>query len=165
LGWYFDVGDYLSKENVRQWVSEAGWWGPLVFIGVFTVGQLVGVPGIVFVAAAVLAWGKWPGIGASYGATIVSSTAGFLMARLIGGDAMHQVKWKWVQKMLERVDRRPILSVTALVAVFWMAPPINYALGMTRVKLWQFVAGTAIGLIPALLATGFFFDWITRTFL
>jgi uncharacterized membrane protein YdjX (TVP38/TMEM64 family) len=165
LGFYFDVGEHLSKEKVRALVDQAGWWGPLVFVGIFTVGQLVSVPGIVFVAAAVMAWGKWPGIGASYAATIVSSTAGFFIGRLVGGDAMHQIRTRWFCKALEHLDRRPIAVVTGLVAVLWMAPPLNYGLGMTHVRWWKFLAGTAIGLIPGLLATGLFFDWITRTFL
>jgi len=165
LGRYFRVGDYLSQERIEQLVSELGWWGPLAFIGVFTVGQLISIPGIVFVAAAVTAWGKWPGIGASYVATMVSSSAGFLLGRLVGGNAVSEIRAKWVRKGVEKVEKRPFRSVAVLVAIFWMAPPLNYTLGMTRVPLWKFLVGTAIGLVPGLLATGFFFDWIVKTFL
>ncbi len=165
LAYVFDVAEYLSRERVEELVAELGWWGLLVFIGIFTVGQLINIPGIVFVAAAVTAWGKWQGIGASYVATLVSSTAGFLVGRLVGGDAMSHIRWRWGKKAVAHVERRPFRSVTLLVCVLWMAPPLNYTLGMTRVPLWAFLAGTAIGLCPGLLATGFFFDWIVQVFL
>ncbi|MAQ15945.1 MAG: hypothetical protein CMN30_14275 [Sandaracinus sp.] len=165
LGTYFEVGQYLTQEKIEAFVGRAGWWGPLAFVGIFTLGQLISVPGVVFVAAAVMAWGKWPGIGASYAATLVSSGAGFLMGRLVGGHALHEIRFAWVRKLLKKVERRPVLSVTLVVTILWMAPPVNYTLGMTKVKLWQFVVGTALGLIPGLLAMGFFFDWITERFL
>lgn len=165
LGVYFDIGEYLTRDRIRAWVARSGWWGPLVFVGLFTVGQLISIPGLLFVAAAVVAWGKWPGIGASYLATIVSSTVGFLVARLVGGKAFHRIRWKWMQSLLDRVEEHPLRWITLIVAVLWMAPPVNYALGMTKVPLWRFVVATAVGLIPGLLATGFFFDWISRTFL
>ncbi|MGZ3441285.1 MAG: DedA family protein, partial [Polyangia bacterium] len=51
-------GSSLSTAHIRDLVQHAGAAGVAVFIVAFAVGELLHVPGMVFVAAAVMAWGR-----------------------------------------------------------------------------------------------------------
>lgn len=68
--------------------------GMPIFILLFSLGNLIQIPGWVFLAAAVLALGKaWGGI-VTYIAAVISCVFTFWLVRLIGGDALRQVKGK-----------------------------------------------------------------------
>jgi uncharacterized membrane protein YdjX (TVP38/TMEM64 family) len=62
----------------------------------------------------------------------------------------------------QRLERNGFWTVFALRLVLFLAPPLNWALGATRVSLPHYVAGTALGVIPGMAATVFFADTIAR---
>jgi uncharacterized membrane protein YdjX (TVP38/TMEM64 family) len=66
--------------------------GLLIFIALFALGNLIQIPGWIFLAAAVLALGEvWGGV-ATYLAAVISCAFTFWLIRLLGGDALRQIK-------------------------------------------------------------------------
>jgi len=44
--------------------------------------------------------------------------------------------------------------------VFWLAPPVNYALALSKVRLRDFILGSVLGLLVPIGIATFFFDWL-----
>lgn len=154
------VGDELSRERVQAAMEGAGAWGLLLFVGVFAVGELLHVPGLVFVAAAILAYGElWGGL-AGYLGALVSVTVSFLVVRGVGGQPLAEVERPLLRRWLDRLEARPIAVVALLRLLLWMAPPLNYTLAMSGVRFRDYVIGSALGLAPPIAAVAVFFDWI-----
>src|SRR3954462_5894493 len=84
-------GAELSTANVRAHVQHAGAAGVALFVVIFAVGELLHVPGLVFVAAAVMAWGRLAGGAAAYAGAIVSVSVSFVVVRAIGGQPLAAV--------------------------------------------------------------------------
>jgi uncharacterized membrane protein YdjX (TVP38/TMEM64 family) len=57
----------------------------VLFFAVFTVGQLVQVPGVIFILVARVVWGPIVGFGLAYLGSVFSAAAVFMMVRAVGG--------------------------------------------------------------------------------
>jgi uncharacterized membrane protein YdjX (TVP38/TMEM64 family) len=159
IGTWTGLLDDLDTTAVRQMVVEAGVLGILVYVVIFALGELVHVPGIVFVGAGTLAYGPWGGFGMGLLGAIVSVSVSFFVVRFVGGNALARVERPFMRRMLAKLDSQPIRTVAILRLVFWLAPPLNYALAMTNVRYRDYLAGSIIGLVVPVLAMSLTFEW------
>ncbi|NKB81127.1 MAG: DedA family protein [Nitrospirales bacterium] len=112
----------------------------------FRVGNLLYVPGWVFLVGAVYALGKEWGGGATLAAAVCSSTISFFLIRTVGGTALRSFNNTWANWIFSHLDKRPILSITALRLMFQTLPVLNYALALTDIRFRQYLVGTLLGL-------------------
>ena len=159
------VSERLTPESIRGFMEGAGVLGFVLFLGVFAVGELVHVPGVFFVAAAILAYGRGVGGVAAYAGAVLSVIVSFLVVRGVGGQMLADVRRPFLRKILDGLERRPIRVVAILRLILWMAPPLNYALAMSTVRFRDYVIGSALGLLVPIALASFFFDWVVATFL
>lgn len=159
------LDDYVDVEGVRRMMESAGAWGFVAFVVLFAVGELMHVPGLVFVGAASIAYGEVLGIAASYTGAMVSVTASFVVVRAIGGQPLGDIKRPFMRKMLARLETQPIRTVALLRLLLFMAPALNYGLAMSRVRLREYVIGSAIGLLLPIPIVVLVFDWLAARLL
>src|SRR4051812_26608236 len=81
------VRERFTVESLRAQALSSGVWGVLGFCAAFCVGELLYVPGTVFLVAAVLAWGRLFGGGIAFVAAILAVTLTFVLVRGAGGKA------------------------------------------------------------------------------
>ncbi len=149
--------DYLRREFLERPLR-----GTLIFVLLFCLGGLLRIPGLVFLFAAVLALGQVLGGAVTYIAAVVSCTLSFLVIRAIGGDVLRQLRWPWVQRLLQRLDQRPLASIVILRTFLMVAPPLNYALAMSGVRLRHYVLGTLLGLPLPIAVCSLFAELLMR---
>lgn len=146
-----EAGGYLPR--FAEWVDGLGFWGPAVFIAGYAIATVGFIPGSALTLAAGAIFGiaegvLWVFIGASLGAT-----AAFLVSRYVARD--------WVERRLagdERfaaIDRavgRQGLKIVTLLRLSPLFPfnLLNYALGLTRVRLRDYVIA-CLGMLPGTL--------------
>jgi uncharacterized membrane protein YdjX (TVP38/TMEM64 family) len=142
---------------VEHWLSAAhGPWALPVAVGAFAALAFVGVPQFVLIAAAVVAFGPWTGFAYSWIGTLVSSLVGFWMGRAFGGRLLTDLAGDGVQKFMKLIGRNGFLA-SLIVRLVPSAPfiVVNMAAGVTPMRLFDFAAGTAIGIIPKIALTAF----------
>ena len=155
---------HFSLEYVHARLMEHPLGGLVVFIALFSVGNLIQIPGWIFLAAAVLAFGRtWGGI-ATYAAATISCGVTFLVIRMIGGNALRQLESGLAVRLLARLDSHPVESVTLLRMLFQTAPALNYALAMSGVAFGRYMIGTLLGLPLPIAAYCVFFDHLGKLF-
>lgn len=153
-------GASLSTARIRDLVQHAGAAGVALFVLAFAVGELVHVPGMVFVAAAVMAWGRVAGGAIAYVASLVSVSVSFAVVRAIGGQPLAQLAQPRLRAILARLEARPILTVALVRLVSWLAPTVNYALALSSLRYRDFAIGSALGLaVPVAIAAALFGVW------
>ncbi len=131
--------------------------GMLVFTLLFAFGNLVQVPGWLFLASAVVALGEFWGGMATYVAASVSCVATFLVIRLVGADALREFHGPVARRIFARLDAHPVKSVLLLRLLFQTVPALNYTLALSGVRFRDYVLGTLLGLpLPILLYSVFF---------
>ncbi len=154
--------DRFTLEGVREAIAGAGVWGFAIFLGAFAIGELLHVPGFLFVAAAVLAYGRVLGAGAAYVGAVVSVVVSFAVVRGVGGRALGGLKNARVRKILDRLEERPVRVVAILRLLLWMAPPLNYALALSPVRFRDYLIGSALGLLLPIAFASAFLDWFIQ---
>lgn len=152
--------EHFNLEFLQQRIAENRISGLLFFVLLFSLGNLIQIPGWIFLAAAVLTLGKgWGGL-ATYIAACTSCAITFLAIRLVGGDALRQLKSKTAIRLLARLDARPISSVALLRVLFQTVPALNYALALSGISFRQYLAGTLLGLPLPIALYCVFFDYL-----
>jgi uncharacterized membrane protein YdjX (TVP38/TMEM64 family) len=160
IGHATGLAEGLTRERIQALVLEQGALGFVAYLAMFAIGELVHVPGMVFVAAAVLAYGRGFGFLAAFAGAMTSLSVSFWVVRLVGGQPLGEIRRPTFQKLLARLDAQPIATVAVLRALFWLAPALNYALAMTRVRFRDYAVGSALGLLPPIALAALAFEWI-----
>ena len=154
--------DHFSLSFMRELILQHRAGGLVLFVVLFALGNLIQIPGWIFLAAAVLALGEvWGGL-ATYLAAVISCAFTFWLIRLMGGDALRQIKGRWAQRMLAQLDARPVVSVVVLRVLLQTVPALNYALAMSGVKFRDYLVGTLLGLPLPIALYCVFFDYLAR---
>ena len=156
------IRENFSLDYVRSILAENPWSGGIIFILLFCAGNLIQIPGWVFLAAAILTLGKVYGGLLTYTAAVVSCLLIFGLIRALGGDALRELDSKLARKIFSYMDAYPLLSIVALRTVFQTAPPLNYSLALSGVQFRNYVIGTIVGLPIPIAIYCLAFDFLFR---
>ncbi|MEJ2859592.1 TVP38/TMEM64 family protein [Actinomycetospora flava] len=148
--------------ELRDRVAALGGWAPLAFLGVHVVVTTAPVPRTAFSLCAGLLFGPWLGLVLCLVASVASAAAGFAISRRLGGRAVRHLGPGRVRMLEERLSSRGLLAVvSARFVPFIPFAPLNYTFGVTSVRWWHYLVGTAIGLVPGTAAVVLFGDAVT----
>lgn len=164
IGKMYGLDRYVTHKNVQSLIERAGYWGFFVYIALFSLGIFIQLPGMVFVAAGVYAYGQFMGGMLAYVGSIASVVVSFLVVRKIGGDALSELRWSLLQRVLKRLEAHPISTIVILRTLTWLSPPVNYALALSNIRLRDYVVGSAIGLAAPIFFAVLLLEWILSTF-
>lgn len=151
-----DVRSRFTIDGLRVYIAACGAGGVAVFVAAFCVGLLLYVPGMIFFAVSVLAWGRVVGAAIAFVAATLAVTVSFLVVRAVGGQPLAAVHAKWVQRALAQLERHPIRTVFLLRVVLWTSPPLNYALALSSLRFRDHLIASMLGLVaPAVIMAAF----------
>jgi len=149
---YLHVQDLLKA--ALDWIGKLGPWGPVIFVGLYVVATVLFIPGSVLTLGAGAVFGVALGsVCVSISATL-GATASFLVGRYLAREAIARKIEK--NEKFATIDRAvadegwKIVFLTRLSPVFPFTL-LNYAFGLTRVKLSHFVVASWVGMIPGTL--------------
>ncbi|MEM9193430.1 MAG: VTT domain-containing protein [Myxococcota bacterium] len=148
----------ITEENIRGLVDGAGPFGVPVYVLLFGVGQLLHLPGVVFVVVARAAWGPVGGYAAAYVGALFAVSFSFYVVRGLGGRALEEIRWKPLRKVLARLDAHPVRTVAILRVFLALSPQLNYTLALSAVRFRDYFIGSAIGLVIPIGVMVFFSD-------
>ena len=134
----------------------------VIFILLFALGNLIQIPGWIFLAAAVLALGKvWGGL-ATYGAAVVSCVTTFGVVRLVGGDALREIRGRWANRLLQGLNAHPVKSMVLLRMLLQTLPALNVALALSGVRFRSYLVAALLGLPLPLALYCVFFEYLAQ---
>ncbi len=146
------LDQHIDRDTLSTFLREQGAVGLVVFLLAFSVGLIVQLPGLLFFAAAVLAYGAYTGGFIAFFGGLIAFTASFFFARAVGGKAaLDQLKHPWAKRALSAVESRPVRTVALLRVLTLFSPPTTYALALSSVRYRDFLVGSALGLLPVVV--------------
>jgi uncharacterized membrane protein YdjX (TVP38/TMEM64 family)/rhodanese-related sulfurtransferase len=142
-------GELRDAERLQRVVIEFGSFAPLVFVAIYALATVLFLPGSVMTVAGGAAFGPvlgtlWNLLGATLGAT-----AAFLIARYIASPWVARKAGERLSRIIKGVESQGwrFVALVRLVPIF----PFNltnYALGLTRIALVEYVAASFVCMIP-----------------
>jgi uncharacterized membrane protein YdjX (TVP38/TMEM64 family) len=150
--------------TVQQWLHAAsGPWALPAAVAAFGILAFAGVPQIMLIAAAVVAFGPTLGCLYSWIGTMASSLVGFYLGRAAGAKALERFSGEGVKSFMALIGRNGLFA-SFIVRLVPSAPfiVVNMAAGVTPMRAVDFVIGTAVGIVPKIVLTAFAGNSIVR---
>jgi uncharacterized membrane protein YdjX (TVP38/TMEM64 family) len=160
--WKFTpLAGLLDANRVTGWAREVGsiWWAPLVTMLAYTPAAVTMFPRPLITLFAVVAFGPWLGFAYAMIGIEFSAWLTFVAGKKLDRDAVRRIAGTKLNDIIQVLRRRGLIAMTALRLV----PLAPFAVegvvaGAVRVKLWHFMVGTALGILPGTLTSTVFGD-------
>ena len=160
VGWF--VGRPMIKmadepEMFRAWVDEFGVWGRLVFVGMVFLQVLVAlIPGEPIELMAGYMFGAVEGTLLAMAGILLGSLVIFLLVRKLGVKLV-QVFFqdKEIKRLAFLKDPKKSMVLTFVIMTIPGTPKdlLSYFVGLTPVKLWQWLLIVLVARIPSLVTS------------
>jgi len=143
----------LTLDAVRAWLDNLGWWVVPVFVLSYVLATVLFLPGTILTLLGGLLFGVWWGSLITICAATAGATLAFCIARYTAADWVRQRCGKRLQMILHGVEREGWRFVAVLRLMPWIPfNLLNYALGLTRIRLWHYVLASFVCMLPATIA-------------
>jgi len=142
--------EQLDATALEEWIKNAGIAGPLLFILIYALAAVFFLPGSVLTLAGGALFGPvWGTVYNLAGATI-GATLAFLVARYLASEWVEQKTGGRLKQLKNGVEGEGwrFVAFVRLVPLFPFNL-LNYALGLTRIKLSHYVIATFVCMAPA----------------
>jgi len=156
---YTPLAGLLEPQRITTWAREAGdfWWTPLLVIAAYAPASLVMFPRPVITLFAVVAFGPWLGFAYAMTGIELAAWLTYVAGQRFNRGTVRRVAGRRLNPVIDVLRNRGLLAITALRLV----PIAPFAVegvvaGALRIRLWHFMLGTAIGILPGTLAATVF---------
>jgi uncharacterized membrane protein YdjX (TVP38/TMEM64 family) len=145
--------DLLEPTAIEGVVRNLGLWGPVAHVALFALGTVLFVPGALFGLAGGVRFGPiWGTVLNLTGATL-GATAAFLVARYMAANWVRRTAGPRLERIIKGVEEEGWRFV-AFIRLVPLIPfnLLNYALGLTRIPLVEYVVASLVCMAPGTLA-------------
>lgn len=147
---------YLTAQQLGLFLESVGLWAPLMFVVIYVVGVCLFLPGTLLTAMGAAIFGPYWGflyvwIGAMFGAGFA-----FLIGRYLGRDFAASLIGDRLKRFDDAIERNGFATVLYLRLMYFPFTPMNFGMGLTKVRFWDYLAGTALGILVGTFIFTFF---------
>ncbi len=145
--------DQLDAQALQTWVNEAGVAAPLLFMLIYALGTVFFFPGSVLTLAGGALFGPVLGTLINLTGATIGAAMAFLVARYLASDWVEEKTGGRLKQLKEGVEGEGWRFV-AFVRLMPLFPfnLLNYALGLTRIPLLQYVIASWLFMLPGAIA-------------
>ena len=134
----------------------------VTFFVVCALTTSVGFPALPFTVAGGAIFGHLLGATLSWGAALVGTMLGYLLARSVGRETAR--RWLAKRSVGEALTQSTSFLTLLRLRLIPVVPlsVVNFAAGLARTRFSVYVAATAIGILPATVVFAYFADSLVR---
>lgn len=148
--WYSKSIDAIA---IEQFVANYGTLAWLVFMLIYIAGTVFFFPGSVLTLAGGAIFGPLLGTFVNLTSATIGAALAFLVARYLASDWVENKTAGRLQRIKQGVEKEGwrFVAFVRLVPLFPFNL-LNYALGLTRISFWHYLAATYICMLPGAIA-------------
>jgi len=149
IGLVISNRQYFDTALLTQWVEQAGLAGPIIFMLIYAIGTVFFLPGSVITLAGGALFGPLMGTFYNLTGATLGATLAFLIARYLAADTVEQKAAGRLKQLKQGVEQEGwrFIAFVRLVPLFPFNL-LNYALGLTRIKLSHYIIASYICMLP-----------------
>lgn len=160
---YTPLREFLTPERIFDWAHTFGQkgWAPLAVMAAYTPACFVMFPRPLITLFAVIAFGPVLGFVYAMSGILAASLATYYAGVALPQDTVGRLAGSKMEEMSDVLRRRGLAAIFAVRIV----PVAPFAIegmvaGRIGIKLWHFMLGTFLGMLPGTLTTTIFGDQI-----
>jgi uncharacterized membrane protein YdjX (TVP38/TMEM64 family) len=150
------VKAFLTREALGDFLNAAGFWAPLLFIFVYAAGVCLFVPGTLLTALGAAIFGSYWGFLYVWVGAMSGASAAFWIGRTLGREFAASVVGDRLKKYDDAIERNGFAAVLYLRLIYFPFTAMNFGMGLTKVRFWDYFFGTALGIIVGTFIFTFF---------
>jgi uncharacterized membrane protein YdjX (TVP38/TMEM64 family) len=151
------VKNLLTQEVLGSFLEAAGFWAPLIFMLIYTAGICLFVPGTLLTALGAAIFGPYWGFIYVWVGAMAGASAAFWIGRTLGRDFAASLIGDRLKKYDDAIERNGFATVLYLRLVYFPFTAMNFGMGLTKVRFWDYFFGTGLGIIAGTFIFTFFF--------
>lgn len=150
------VKSFLTPDGLGRFLERAGFWGPVIFALVYAAGVCLFIPGTLLTTLGGAIFGACQGFLYVWVGAMLGASASFWIGRTLGRDLAASLVGDRLRKYDEAIERNGFATVLYLRLVYFPFTPMNFGMGLTRVRFRDYFFGTALGIIVGVFIFTFF---------
>lgn len=153
---YTPVKAYLTSEALGRLVDSVGIWAPLAYVLIYAIGVCLFLPGTLLTGLGAAIFGPYWGFLYVWIGAMLGASAAFLIGRTLGREFAASLVGDRLKKYDDAIERNGFASVLYLRLVYFPFTPMNFGMGLTRVRFRDYFLGTGLGIIVGTFVFTFF---------
>jgi len=147
---------YLTMGQLGLFLESTGVWAPVMFVLIYTAGVCFFLPGTVLTALGAALFGPYWGFLYVWLAAMSGASLAFLIGRHLGRDFAASIVGNRLKRYDDAIGRNGFATVLYLRLIYFPFTPMNFGMGLTKVRFWNYFAGTALGIMVGTFIFTFF---------
>lgn len=158
--WRFTpLAELLTRENIIEWsrAARATPWAPVAIVLSFTPAAVLMFPRPILTLLAVITFGPWLGLAYSAAGIMLAAMVTFYAGRVMRRDTVLRLAGGKLDEVSGALREHGVMAIFASNMV--PVPPFavqGIIAGAIRIKTWEYVLGSILGMAPGLLAATVF---------
>jgi uncharacterized membrane protein YdjX (TVP38/TMEM64 family) len=150
------VKNYLTAEALGSFLETAGLWAPVAYMTIYAVGVCLFLPGTLLTGLGAAIFGAYWGFLYVWVGAMIGASAAFFIGRTLGREFAASLIGDKLKKYDDAIERNGFATVLYLRLVYFPFTPMNFGMGLTKVRFRDYVAGTGLGIIVGTFIFTFF---------
>jgi uncharacterized membrane protein YdjX (TVP38/TMEM64 family) len=150
------VKDFFTQTALSNFLESAGMWAPFVFVLVYALGVCLFVPGTLLTALGAAIFGAYWGFLYVWIGAMAGGSAAFWIGRTLGREFAASMIGDRLRKYDDAIARNGFATVLYLRLVYFPFTAMNFGMGLTKVRFWDYFAGTGLGILVGTFIFTFF---------
>jgi uncharacterized membrane protein YdjX (TVP38/TMEM64 family) len=152
--------EHLTPEQLGLLLKAAGFWAPLAYIAIYVAGICLFMPGTLPAAGGAAIFGPYFGFVYVWIGALLGSSLAFFIGRYLGREFSASLIGDKLKRYDDAIERNGFAAVLYLRLVYFPFTPMNFGMGLTKVRFWDYFFGTALGIVVGTFILTFFFGTV-----
>jgi len=147
---------YFTPAALGKFLEALGFWAPLVFMVFYAVGVCLFVPGTLLTGLGAAIFGAYWGFVYVWIGAMLGASGAFWIGRTLGREFAASLIGNKLKKYDDAIERNGFATVLYLRLVYFPFTPMNFGMGLTKVRFWDYFLGTGLGILVGTFIFTFF---------
>jgi uncharacterized membrane protein YdjX (TVP38/TMEM64 family) len=147
---------YLTPQQLGFFLESIGLWAPVMFVVIYVVGVCLFLPGTLLTAMGAAIFGPYWGFLYVWTGAMIGAGLAFLIGRYLGRDFAASLIGDKLKRFDDAIERNGFATVLYLRLMYFPFTPMNFGMGLTKVRFLDYLLGTALGILVGTFIFTFF---------
>jgi len=153
---FSSVKEYLTAKQLGLFLASAGFWAPLLFVFIYAGGVCLFLPGTLLTALGAAVFGPYFGFLYVWMGAMLGSSLAFFIGRYLGREFAASLIGDRLKRYDDAIERNGFATVLYLRLMYFPFTPMNFGMGLTKVRFRDYFSGTALGITVGTFIFTFF---------
>jgi len=153
---FTSLRQFFNQEVLSHFLEKTGFWVPFIFILIYAAGVCLFVPGTLLTALGAAFFGPYRGFFYVWIGAMAGASTAFWIGRTLTRDFAASLIGDRLTRYDDAIERNGFATVLYLRLVYFPFTPMNFGMGLTRVRFWDYFLGTGLGILVGTFIFTFF---------